>query len=172
MFPVGSSEFSSQGKEMLRVVCETIRDRNAKFAIEGHTDARPYPSDYYTNWELSAERACTTRLELQQNGITADRILQITGFADTRPLVKEDPYDPKNRRISLLLIDTNPAESPPPSPQEQASEQVFEPVPEPVPKQVLKQVLEQVPEQVLEKAVDFPKPVINTGIQGMRNHEK
>jgi chemotaxis protein MotB len=184
MFPVGSAELTPQAREILKVICETIRDRNAKFAIVGHTDARPYPSDYYTNWELSAERACTARLELQQNGITADRILQVTGFADTQPLIKDDPYDLRNRRISIMLIDTDPAESPPPSLQKQASEQVAEPalapVPEPVPEpalapapeEVLAQVPEGLPEPVLEKVVDFPKPVINTRMQGMRNHEQ
>ena len=115
MFPIGSAELTSQAKEILQVICDTMRDRSTKFAIEGHTDARPYPSDYYTNWELSTERASTARIELQHNGIPVDRILQITGFADTQPLIREDPYDPRNRRISILLIDENPAQSPAPS---------------------------------------------------------
>jgi chemotaxis protein MotB len=33
------------------------------------------------------------------------RIARIEGVADTEPLVADNPADPRNRRISLLLLD-------------------------------------------------------------------
>lgn len=131
MFAIGSSELAPKAKEILKVICDNIRNRNAKFAIEGHTDARPYPSDHYTNWELSTERASTARKELERYGITVDRILKITGYADTQPLIKENPYDTRNRRISLLLIDTNPAGVSPHSPQGAPPSEQTQPPPSP-----------------------------------------
>jgi chemotaxis protein MotB len=103
MFPVGSVSLSPKAKEILKVITENIRGVAGKVAIEGHTDARPYPSQEYTNWELSTERASAARKEMDRDGLDVKRIIRITGYADTEPLIKEDPFDAKNRRISILI---------------------------------------------------------------------
>ena len=41
---------------------------------------------------------------MQQNGIGADQITQVRGFADQRLLKPEAPLDPANRRISLIVL--------------------------------------------------------------------
>ena len=75
-----------------------------RLLIEGHTDATPYSSDAsYSNWELSADRANAARRLLQQDGVRADQVTQVRGYADQMLRVKTNPYDPSNRRISILV---------------------------------------------------------------------
>ena len=85
-------------------VAEVIRDQDAKIAIEGHTDAAPFRGDQITNWELSTGRASAARRMLETNGTDPLRVARVVGYADTDLLVKENPKDPQNRRISIILL--------------------------------------------------------------------
>lgn len=105
MFASGSREMTAEGKRVLGVVAENLKKSTGKIAIEGHTDARPHISASSSNWDLSTERAGFARRELEKNGVNSNRLIQISGFAATDPLIKEDPYDPRNRRISIRLFD-------------------------------------------------------------------
>jgi chemotaxis protein MotB len=40
-----------------------------------------------------------------RDGITEPRFRRIEGVADREPLVQDNPGDPRNRRISILLMD-------------------------------------------------------------------
>jgi chemotaxis protein MotB len=72
--------------------------------IEGHTDATPYSEGgNYSNWELSADRANSARRLLQQDGVRSDQVTQVRGYADQLLRVKNNPTDPSNRRISILV---------------------------------------------------------------------
>ncbi len=64
-----------------------------------------------TNWELSTARASAARRELERNGLVSERIARVVGYADQELYVKTDPRDPKNRRISIILIQPNTAET-------------------------------------------------------------
>ena len=57
------------------------------------------------NWSLSTGRAEATRQALVLSGLPAQRIARIEGVAETEPLIADNPADPRNRRISLLLLD-------------------------------------------------------------------
>jgi chemotaxis protein MotB len=104
MFPSGRNELTSQGKKILQVITENLQQNNAKIAIEGHTDAKGFASSRYSNWELSTERASAARKELERNGLGPDRLVRIAGLAATQPLIKDNPEDSRNRRISILLF--------------------------------------------------------------------
>ncbi len=56
------------------------------------------------NWSLSAGRAEATRQALMADGIGENRFRRIEGVADREPLVQNNPMDPRNRRISILLM--------------------------------------------------------------------
>lgn len=104
MFPVGSSELTAEGKKILAVIADNIKDlTGSKIAIEGHTDSLAYSSNRYTNWELSTDRASAARKELEVDGLNPDMLAKVAGFAATDPLIKDDPTDPRNRRISILI---------------------------------------------------------------------
>lgn len=103
MFERGSTNLTPKGKEVLNVISSDVEELPNKIVIEGHTDSLPYSKKGYSNWELSAERALSARKELETDGIDSSRIAKVTGFADSEPLIKEDPSDPRNRRISLII---------------------------------------------------------------------
>ena len=100
----GSAHLSDQGQELLALLASELKTLPNSLLIEGHTDATPYSSDAnYSNWELSADRANAARRLLQADGVRADQVTQVRGYADQLLRVKNDPYDPSNRRISILV---------------------------------------------------------------------
>ncbi len=107
MFALGSAELTPTARRIIKVITENIRDTENPIAIEGHTDALPYAGNRYTNWELSTDRASSARREMEANGLAQERLVRVAGFAATDPLIKENPYDPRNRRISILVYTQN-----------------------------------------------------------------
>jgi chemotaxis protein MotB len=104
MFKLGSAEPTDKAREILASVAEVIRDQDAKIAIEGHTDAAPFRGDQITNWELSTNRASAARRMLETNGFDPSRVARVVGYADTDLFIKENPKDPQNRRISIIIL--------------------------------------------------------------------
>ena len=100
----GSAQLSRNGQELLDLLAGELKTLPNKLLIEGHTDAAQYSSDAnYSNWELSADRANAARRLLQQDGVRPDQVTQVRGFADQMLRVKSNPYDPSNRRITILV---------------------------------------------------------------------
>jgi len=104
MFTLGSPELRKDGRRILGALSGTFRGFDNKIVIEGHTDAIGYPNTEYTNWELSTERASSARKELQTNKVAPTRIAMVAGYGSTRPIIADDPFDPRNRRISILIL--------------------------------------------------------------------
>lgn len=105
MFALGSAEISANGKRILKTIAPAIIASNRKIAIEGHTDAVVYAAPQkYSNWELSTERASIARKELERAGLPPEMLIRVTGYAATEPLIKTNVYDPRNRRISILMF--------------------------------------------------------------------
>ncbi|HET6491032.1 MAG TPA: flagellar motor protein MotB [Syntrophales bacterium] len=112
MFQLGSAEPTTKAKEILSLVYEEIKDLGGKIAIEGHTDAAPFRGDQITNWELSTMRASATRRLLETNGLDPTRVARVVGYADTELLIKDQPKDPQNRRISIIMMQPKEGGSP------------------------------------------------------------
>ena len=108
MFPSGSDQPSPKAREIIRLVAENLKDIPGQIAIEGHTDAAPMKSGQITNWELSTARASAARRELESDGLDPSRIARVTGFADQEPLIPLDPLDQRNRRISIIILQSKP----------------------------------------------------------------
>ncbi len=105
LFPVGRSQPSDLLVELLETVSETFGTFENDIKIVGHTDNRRYRNDaMYDNWNLSADRANTARRLLVRSGVSRDRIREVSGKADTDPLIKEDPSAAQNRRISITIL--------------------------------------------------------------------
>ena len=102
-FEKGNPRPSEAGTELIHVLATELAKLPNKVAIEGHTDATPYGGAEYSNWELSSDRANAARRILVGNGLAEDRISQVRGFADQRLLLKSDPTNPSNRRISIIV---------------------------------------------------------------------
>ncbi|HEX7729297.1 MAG TPA: flagellar motor protein MotB [Terracidiphilus sp.] len=100
----GSAHLSTQGQELLALLAGELKTLPNNLLIEGHTDAAKYTSDTsYSNWELSADRANSARRLMQADGVREDQVTQVRGYADQLLRVKDNPYDPSNRRISILV---------------------------------------------------------------------
>ena len=103
-FESGSAKLSPSGQELLGMLAGQLKPLPNHLLLEGHTDAKPYSADaIYTNWELSSDRANAARRLLQQDGVAENRVSQVRGYADQMLRVKNDPLDPSNRRISLIV---------------------------------------------------------------------
>lgn len=103
-FDSGSAKLKDDGKELLVTLAQELGGIPNKLSIEGHTDSQPYTtSTAYGNWELSSDRANAARRVMQANGIRADQVTQVRGFADQRLRKPEAPLDPANRRISVIV---------------------------------------------------------------------
>ena len=103
LYDLGGVALLPDAQRILAAVTDVIRKEGVKVAIEGHTDAYRY-SGAYSNWDLSAGRALAARRFMVGAGLNPDAVAEVTGYSDTRPYVPGKPYDPKNRRISLLLF--------------------------------------------------------------------
>ena len=100
----GSPRLSESGQELLALLAGELKTLPNDLLIEGHTDATRYSTDAnYSNWELSADRANSARRLLQQDGVRPDQVTQVRGYADQFLRVKDNPYDPSNRRITILV---------------------------------------------------------------------
>ncbi len=109
MFPIGRAEMYGHTQQLLTLVADAIAQLPQRILIKGHTDATPYVTDSgYSNWELSTDRANSSRRALVKAGLTADRIDSVAGRADKEPLKPDQPFDPQNRRISIILLRENP----------------------------------------------------------------
>jgi len=103
-FDSGKSKLNAAGRELLITLAQELNKLPNKLSIEGHTDSKPYAtSGNYSNWELSTDRANAARRLMQANGIGSDQITQVRGFADMRLRKLDDPLDPSNRRISIIV---------------------------------------------------------------------
>jgi len=117
-FESGNAQPTDAGKSMLVALAHEIGKLPNQVSIEGHTDSRPYSGKgNYSNWELAADRANAARRLMHQNGIRADQVSQVRGFADQRLRKADQPEDASNRRISLIVQYTPKADSVPPSTQ-------------------------------------------------------
>lgn len=103
-FESGSATPTPALAAFLALVSRELGKVPNRISIEGHTDSRPYSSNStYTNWELSADRANAARRLMQSDGIGANQIEQVRGFADQMPRRPDHPEDPSNRRITVIV---------------------------------------------------------------------
>jgi chemotaxis protein MotB len=104
-FAIGSAEFSDKGRMILTAIAREISKISNNVVIEGHTDSRQYIyKDKYSNWELSADRANSARKLMESTGVKDGQIGEIRGYAYNRLKFPENPFDPRNRRISILVL--------------------------------------------------------------------
>lgn len=105
MFASGSSDMFAHTQRLLALVTDAIKKLDNPVAIKGHTDSTPFTSNNgYSNWELSTDRANSSRRALLAAGLPASRIASVVGRADQEHLVPEEPNSPRNRRISIILL--------------------------------------------------------------------
>jgi chemotaxis protein MotB len=108
LFKSGRADLSKKGQETLAEVANvlsTIEDR--EFQVAGHTDNVPIgkESKFQTNWHLSAARAVSVVLFLQEQGVNPKN-LSASGYSEYQPAAsnKNKQGKQKNRRIEITLM--------------------------------------------------------------------
>jgi len=134
MFALGGTRLQWYTREILHEIAKVIEEVPNHISLTGHTDATPYSAERrdYSNWELSTDRANAARRELKRGGVSEDKFGRVVGLSDSVLFDKEDPYNPVNRRISIVVLnrateraigleEEAPMESAPPEPSPEAS---------------------------------------------------
>lgn len=108
MFDRGSAKPEPYAEEILRQIGHVLNDVPNRLSIAGHTDATPYQGleANYSNWELSIDRANASRRELVSGGMDPAKIVRVVGLSSSVPLDDKNPFNPSNRRISIIVMNT------------------------------------------------------------------
>ncbi len=105
-FDSGSAVLRGESMRILAIIAVELGKLANDVVVEGHTDRRAFAqgdAPRYGNWELSAERANAARREMQHGGLGPQQVQAVRGYADTHLHVTADPYDPRNRRVSIVV---------------------------------------------------------------------
>ncbi len=106
MFDSGSAIVKPYMRELLKEIGHMLSDVPNHVTLEGHTDAQPFSAGErgYSNWELSSDRANASRREIIGGGLPEDRVLMVQGLASSKLFIPEEPQNPINRRISVIVM--------------------------------------------------------------------
>jgi chemotaxis protein MotB len=112
MFALASAQLQPYTREILQEIGVVLNDVPNKVGLSGHTDSTPYFTDAgYSNWELSADRANASRRALVAGGMADTKILRVVGLASAAHLDRKDPFNPINRRISIIVMNKKTEEN-------------------------------------------------------------
>ena len=106
MFDLSSAELRPHTRELLRAIGRALNDLPNRLSLSGHTDSKPFAGGDrgFSNWELSANRANASRREMVMGGLDPAKVLRVVGQADTIHFNADDPLDPSNRRIAIVVM--------------------------------------------------------------------
>ncbi len=105
MFGSGSDKLQPYTKDILRELGQILNEVPNRISLSGHTDAVNYGDGKgYGNWELSTNRANAARRELVTGGMSDEKTFRVVGLGSAAPLDKDNPVNPINRRISIIVM--------------------------------------------------------------------
>lgn len=112
MFELGSARVAPYMSQVLRTFAPVLNELRNRIQISGHTDSHPYQGGEasYSNWDLSADRAKASRQELVAGGLDPEKLLRVSGMSDRIRFPGAGPYDAANRRIEIIVLDSQVAE--------------------------------------------------------------
>ncbi len=113
MFASSKADMQPYAQQILHEIGKMLNGVPNKISLSGHTDAVAYPGGDkgYSNWELSADRANASRRELIAGGMDESKLLRVVGLASASLFDKENPLDPSNRRISIIVMNKQAEEN-------------------------------------------------------------
>jgi chemotaxis protein MotB len=103
MFNIGSAVPRKEMVLAMEKLGQILKARKGDIVVRGHTDGRQFKGGENDNWRLSMARAHSAYYMLVHGGLSEDRVKQVSGFADRRLQVPDDPLAAANRRIEILL---------------------------------------------------------------------
>jgi beta-lactamase regulating signal transducer with metallopeptidase domain/lipopolysaccharide export system protein LptA len=104
MFEQGSAKPNDQARLLLRIVARVIQQLPNHITLAVHTSTSADGKTPDAEWALSLARADAAVKILQEAGVEANRIYQVSGRGASDPLYPNDPTLAGNRRIALVLL--------------------------------------------------------------------
>jgi len=105
MFDLGKSQLKDYTTQILHEVAKYLNSVPNRISLSGHTDSNAFGvTRNYSNWELSADRANAARRALLEGGLEQAKIARVVGLASSVLFDKQNPYNPINRRISIIVM--------------------------------------------------------------------
>ena len=113
MFDLSSTDMKSYTRDIWREIAQALNGMPNRISLSGHTDAKLYSTGdkNYSNWELSVDRANAARRVLVAGGLDENRLMRVLGLSSAVLLDPEDPMNPINRRISIILLNQRAEDS-------------------------------------------------------------
>lgn len=109
MFPEGSKYPYEATRKAIAAIAPVLQRLPNQIQISGHTAAGAnYLTPGYGPWELSFDRANSTRQILEEFGLSGSRIKAVVGRAETEPYFANDPYLAANQRIKITILHEEP----------------------------------------------------------------
>ena len=103
-FDSGSAALRGESVRILSIIGRELGTMTNDVVVEGHTDSRPFGVGHsYSNWELSADRANAARRVMEAVGLNPGQVQSVRGFAATQLRLPDEPMDPRNRRVSIVV---------------------------------------------------------------------
>jgi chemotaxis protein MotB len=105
MFQKGSTQLTPEAKFLIEKITKSILYTPNRIVIGGYTEKTDNASiNGYNTWDLSAGRAESARKAMQIAGLPQERIAKLVSYGDNVPFDDNDPYSPRNRRITITLM--------------------------------------------------------------------
>lgn len=104
MFERGSANIMPFFRSLLIDLTPVFDSLENKIIITGHTDAMQYKQNAYNNWNLSGDRALSARRVMEQAGMPANKVMQVSAMADQMLLDTKKPEGADNRRIEIMVL--------------------------------------------------------------------
>jgi chemotaxis protein MotB len=112
MFDLGSAKLKDYTGTILRELAPYLNSVPNRISVSGHTDTTPYlAQNGATNWDLSADRANAARRALEGGGLATEKIARVVGMSSSVLFDKDNPRNPINRRISIIVMTKQAEES-------------------------------------------------------------
>ncbi len=103
-FEPGSAKLLQKSAVILITIARELGKLNNHLVMEGHTDSSPLGDNTYSNWQLSADRANSARELMEVSGLYNGQVREVRGYADKFPMIEGNPADPRNRRVTILVL--------------------------------------------------------------------
>lgn len=112
LFDLSSSKLREPMERFIRSLAPMVATLGRKIEINGHTDARPFPTgSKLSNWDLSYQRAAAAREIFESSGLPPDAVVGVFARGSSQLYLPAQPLAAQNRRLSFLIKVGTPAAS-------------------------------------------------------------
>jgi chemotaxis protein MotB len=110
LYELGRADLREEGREVLAMISDNLKNIPNDIMIEGHTDDLPIRTDEFpSNWELSTARAVNvTKFLIEEQDFMPSR-LSAAGYSQYRPVADNSTSEGRNenRRVEIVVLNTS-----------------------------------------------------------------